>query len=90
MHSWLSSPISATQREVEKRRYSRIRCYSEGKKRSKVVYLENSDPTNYILWKVEEMGLTASAEHTSNSQSALGTKLNSQIAPQQLRSTNFF
>ena len=32
---------------------------------------------NTILWKVEELGMNASAGHTWNSQDALGTKLNS-------------
>ena len=46
MHSWLSLPMcdmlkvrSNLRSEVEKRRYSRISCHSEGKK-SKVVYLK--------------------------------------------------
>ena len=47
MHSWLSLPISTcwwweeTQREVEIRRFSRISCFSEKKKKtSKIVYLK--------------------------------------------------
>ena len=69
MYSWLSLPLSTcwrweeTQREVEKRSYSRISCYSERKKVQGCVS-QNSDPMDSILRKAGEFGLNASAGHT--------------------------
>ena len=55
--------VKETQREVEKRRYSRSSCDSERKKVQGCVS-QNSDPMNYILRKAGELGLSASSGHT--------------------------
>ena len=46
-----------------------------GKKKSKVVYLKQSDPMNFVLWKAGEFGLNASAGHTMKFSGRTGTKL---------------
>ena len=56
--------LEETQREVEKRRYSRSSCYFKEKKKVQGCVCKNSDPMNSILRKAEELGLNASAGHT--------------------------
>ena len=83
MHSWLSLPISTywwdekTQREFERRRYSRISCCSEREKTSRVVYLKTKNHWILFYGKLKNWNWTLGRDRPGNSQDALGTKLNS-------------
>ena len=70
MHSCLSLPISTCwivrkkpSARSKRRKYPGISCYSEGKK-SPMLCISKLRSVNYILRKVEELGLNASAGHT--------------------------
>ena len=83
MHSWLSLPITTcwmvrgkTSARSKRRKYSRISCYSEGKKVQGCVS-QKSDPWIIFFGKLKNWDWTLRRDTPWNSQDAPGTRLNS-------------